>query len=210
MKHGIIGYGENWNDRYVTNNIPWNNERSDYNLHEIVAKHHILPCKTLDIGCGTGSDAIWLSQPTTARDGFTVTAIDISKKAIQIAIKKAAKAKALCNFIVADFMKQKIDEAPFKFIFDRGCFHSGDTAKDRCKFAKTVYSYLERDGLWLTLVGSSDEPPQIPLGPPQRSAGDIINAIEPYFKIITLHTSELDLNLRKPPKAWICLMRKRD
>ncbi|MCQ9206050.1 MAG: class I SAM-dependent methyltransferase [Omnitrophica bacterium] len=193
----------NWHERYMTGDIPWDTGRYDFNLSKIVTRRPIQPCKTLEVGCGTGSNAIWLS-----RQGFSVTAVDVSEIAVQRAIKKSSKARLACNFFVANFMKQKISSAPFGFVFDRGCFHSFDSPKERSKYVKIVNSYLKRRGLWLTLVGSADEPPRNP-GPPQRTARDITTAVEPYFNILSLYASHFDSNMQKPPKAWVCLMQKR-
>lgn len=192
-----------WNERYRLGNLPWDTGRHDLNLSEIVKKKPIEPCKALEVGCGTGTNAIWLS-----RQGFSVTAIDIVEIAIEKAIEKASKAEVRCNFFTADFMKQKIKGAPFGFIFDRGCLHSFDSARDRKKYARIAHSYLKKGGLWLTLVGSADDPPR-EIGPPQRSARDIIIAVETYFEILSLYTSHFDSNMEGPPKAWVCLMYKR-
>jgi len=194
---------QDWDERYKTGDLPWDTGRSDFNLHEIIAKSRIHPCKALEIGCGTGNNATWL-----ARHGFSITGIDVSGTAIQQAVKRAARAGVECSFFALDFMKEKLDGGPFGFIFDRGCFHSFDLAKERTRYAKAVHSYLKKDGLWLTLVGSTDEPPRYP-GPPQRSASDIVTAVEPYFQILLLYASHFDSDMRKPPKAWACLMRKR-
>lgn len=121
----------NWNKRYITGDLPWDTGKHDFNLSEIITKRHIRPCKVLEFGCGTGSNAIWLS-----RQGFSATAVDITEIAIQRAIKKASEAGVKCKFYVRDFMKQKIAGAPFSFVFDRGCFHSFDLARERSKYAK--------------------------------------------------------------------------
>ena len=192
-----------WNERYITGDLPWDTGKHDFNLSEIVTKRHIQPCKALEVGCGTGSNVIWLSL-----QGFSVTAVDITEIAIQLAIKKASEAGVKCKFYVRDFMKQKIVGAPFGFVFDRGCFHSFDSSIERSEYAKITHSYLKKDGLWLTLVGSADEPYRDP-GPPQRSARDITKAVEPYFQVLSLYASHLDSNMQKPPKAWVCLMQKR-
>ena len=192
-----------WRERYMADDIPWDTGRHDLNLSEVVTKKQIQPCKALEVGCGTGSNAMWLS-----RQGFSVTAVDIVEIAIQRAVKKSSKVGIRCKFYTADFMKEKIGGSPFGFVFDRGCFHSFDSAKERSKYAKIVHSYLKRGGLWLTLVGSADESPRDP-GPPQRSASDITIAVEPYFKILSLYTSHFDSDMQKTPKAWVCLMQKR-
>jgi hypothetical protein len=101
--------------------------------------------------------------------------------------------------------------APFGFIFDRGCWHLLD-APGRSKFAERVACYLEKDGLWLSIMGSADEPPRGPdplSGPPRHSAYDITVAVEPYFEILWLKATHFDSDHPKPPKAWACLMKKR-
>lgn len=195
---------EEWEAMYKSGDLPCDTGRSDFNLREIIYKNRIRPCNALEIGCGTGSNAIWL-----ARKGFSMTAVDISEAAIGLAAKRASRARVKCAFFTADFMKEKIFGGPFGFIFDRGCFHSFDLAAERKRYAEKVGSYLKKDGLWFTLVGSCDEPPREP-GPPQRSANDITSAAEPYFEILQLYASHFDSNMKRPPKAWVCLMRKRD
>src|SRR3990167_1921367 len=104
---------ENWDDLYITGDLPWDTGRPDFNLREIVTKRRIQPCKALEVGCGTGSNAIWLS-----RRGFSVTAVDIARPAIQRAIKRASRAAVKCEFFTADFMKENIAGRPFGFVFD--------------------------------------------------------------------------------------------
>jgi hypothetical protein len=67
---------------------------------------------------------------------------------------------------------------------------------------------LEKAGLWLTLVGNADEERHAP-GPPQRTARDIVNAVEPFFEILSLVATHFGSNVPNPPRAWACLMRKR-
>jgi methyl halide transferase len=137
-----------------------------------------------------------------------VIGIDISEIAIQKAIEKASKANVKCTFIVIDFLTNKIEGAPFGFVFDRGCFHSLNSDEERKSFAENVAAHLEKDGLWLSLVGSADEQRQSP-GPPRRTARDIVNSVEPYFEILSLVSSYFGSNRPDPPKAWVCLMQKR-
>ena len=63
-------------------------------------------------------------------------------------------------------------------------------------------------GLWLSLLGNADELRHAP-GPSQRTATDIVNSVEPYFEILSLVSSYFGSNRPNPPKAWVCLMRKR-
>jgi len=182
---------------------PWDIGKPDFNLIETVTALPIAPCKTVEIGCGTGDNAIWLTQ-----QGFDAVGVDSADIAIERAAQKAADANVPCAFFVQDFLTGHVEGAPFGFAFDRGCFHTVDSDEDRTKFAGQVYRHLGDGGLWLSLVGSADEKQDRP-GPPRRTAREIVNAVEPYFEILSLASSHFETKLPEPPRAWVCLMRKR-
>jgi SAM-dependent methyltransferase len=190
-------------ERYKAGDTPWDIGKPDSNLIQTVTTTPIKPCKALEIGCGTGDNAIWLSQ-----QNFHVIGIDTSEIAIEKAKEKASKANAKCAFQVSDILASHVEGAPFRFAFDRGCFHTLGSDEERRRFAENVCGHLERDGLWLSLVGNADEQRDGP-GPPQRSARDIFNAVEPHFEIHSLVSGSFGSNRPNPPRAWVCLMRKR-
>ena len=190
-------------ERYRTGDTPWDHDTPDSNLIDMVSHRPIPKCKALDIGCGTGNNAIWL-----AGQQFVVTGCDISKTAIEIAREKASGSNIDGTFVVADFMESSIPGSPFGFVFDRGCLHSVGEAKERMQFAENVFSHLEAGGLWLTLAGNADEPER-EVGPPQLTAGELVAAVEPCFKIVSLAAGHFGSNQTDPPRAWVCLMRKR-
>jgi len=194
---------EQYKERYKSGDTPWDVGQPDFNLIEVVTKKPILSCKVLDIGCGTGDNSIWLAQ-----NRFQVIGTDTSDIALKKAKEKASKANVECDFVLVDFLKNKIEGAPFGFAFDRGCFHSFSSVNDRGRFAQNVAAHLEEAGLWLTIVGNADEDRQGP-GPPQLTAGDIVLAAEPYFEVLSLISSYFGSNRPNPPKAWRCLMQKR-
>ena len=192
-----------YKERYEARDTPWDIGKPDFNLIQTVTTTPIEPCKALEIGCGTGDNAIWLSQ-----QNFNVLGIDTSEIAIEKAKGKALKANLKCTFIMIDFLTSHVEGAPFGFAFDRGCFHSLNSDKERKSFAENVIGHLEKDGLWLSLIGNADEQRHAP-GPPQRTAIDIVNSVEPYFEILSLVSSYFGSNRPNPPRAWVCLMRKR-
>ena len=189
--------------RYREGDIPWYTGRADYNLINCIDEHPISKRKTLELGCGTGDNAIWLSQK-----GFEVSAFDLSEIAIDKAKLKAGEIGVNVNFFVADFLKDNIQGAPFEFVFDRGVFHSFDEENEQDQFARNVAGNLKDDGLWLSLIGSADETRE-GQGPPRRSAYRVVKAVEPYFKIISLKAGMFDSLDEIPPKIWICLLQKR-
>ena len=189
--------------RYKSGDTPWDVGKADFNLIEVVTQKPIPSCKVLDIGCGTGDNSIWLGQ-----NGFQVIGTDTSDIALQKAEEKAYKIHVKCSFKLVDFLREEIEGAPFGFVFDRGCFHSFNSANDRKRFAGNVATHLESTGLWLTLAGNADERRKGP-GPPQLTADEIVMAVEPYFEILSLTSSHFGSNRPNPPRAWRCLMHKR-
>lgn len=199
-----------WEQLYRDEFMPWDTKRPDSHLIEVVQNFPIKPCRALDVGCGTGTHAVWLT-----RQGFDVTAIDYSETALKLARDKADAAH--CDFRLVDVMKEPLPGTDYRFVFDLGCFHAFDEAQERRLLAEKICACLEEGGLWLTVSGSCDGPE---MGPPRVSAADIVTAAEPYFEILFLQATELDelqeedrealgLSPATRIRAWSCLMRKR-
>jgi len=190
--------------RYQSGDLPWDIKRADKNLVNSIHKFQIKPGKALDVGCGTGDNVLWLAQ-----QGFEVTGVDIAPEAIKMAIDKSKKSRQTVTFKVLDFINENIQDKSFDFVFDRGCFHTFNKKKTRKAYAKQVFDHLEKDGLWLTLMGSYDDG-RLDIGPPKRSALEITQATEEYFEIISLTRDVFDSNDEIPSVIWVCLMRKRN
>jgi SAM-dependent methyltransferase len=137
----IMTVEDRFNEHYKEGSAPWDIGKPDFNLIQAVTTTPIAPCKTLEIGCGTGDNAIWLSE-----QHFTVIGVDISEIAIEKAREKAANANVTCKYAVLNVLKSHIEGAPFAFAFDRGCFHTLDAASERQTFAKQVNRHLGENG----------------------------------------------------------------
>ncbi len=194
----------NWNERYETEETPWDTGEPDTHLVEFIDSGAIRQGRALDVGCGTGTNAIWLAQK-----GFSVFGVDLAPLAIEKAQAKVADAGLDCRFKQLDFLNDKFAEGPFDFVFDRGCFHVFDDAGDRERFAERVASLLAPDGRWLSLMGST-EGPERDWGPPRRSAREVVDAVEPALEILELRRVEFHANLPGPAAAWLCLSHQRE
>jgi SAM-dependent methyltransferase len=193
----------NWNEDYSKGELPWDTGVPDEQLVAAVTTGVITPGRTLEIGCGTGTNALWLAQR-----GFDVVAVDLAPLAIAAARKKA-HGVARCEFAVLDFLAADPPRAPFDFVFDRGCFHVFDEHETRARFAARVAALLAPGGQWLSLMGSTEGAPR-DTGPPRRSARDIANAIEPVLELVALHPFWFDAHIPAPAKAWAVRARRRD
>lgn len=138
-----------------------------------------------------------------------MTAIDVSSTAVEMARDKAGNAGIQIDIVNADVLKDNIPNGPFKFVFDRGCFHSLDPAEGRSRLVEIIWQNIEPEGYWFSLIGSTDGPDR-EHGPPRMSVIDIASLVEPRFEIIHLKSVYLNTNLPEPPRGWACFMRRRD
>jgi SAM-dependent methyltransferase len=193
-----------WNDRYALGDTPWDIGEPDPHLVEFVGSGVIVPGRVLEVGCGTGTDALWL-----AGQGYAVLGVDISPLAVERARAKQAATGVECRFELLNFMDQEVAGGPFDLVFDRGAFHVFDEPEERAGFAARVARVLAADGKWVSLIGSTEGPPR-EHGPPRRSARDVVEAIEPVLEIVLLRATEFRANIPSPAKAWLSLARARD
>ncbi len=77
----------------------------------------VKPLKVLDIGCGEGKDAVFL-----ARNGYIVTAFDLSETGIEKGKKLAEKCNTYVNFLKADIADFRANEN-YDIVFSSGVFH---------------------------------------------------------------------------------------
>jgi SAM-dependent methyltransferase len=193
-----------WNTRYATGDVPWDSGRPDPLLIEVVRSRGLHAGCALEVGCGTGTNALWLAE-----QGWDVLGVDVSPLAIEKARAKAASAPRPCRFELMDFLRAPPQGGPFGFVFDRGCFHVFDETAERTRMAEQVAGLLAPGGVWLSLIGSTEGPPREE-GPPRRSAREVMAAIEPFLELIELRSACFDIDREPAPKAWLCLSRRRD
>jgi 2-polyprenyl-3-methyl-5-hydroxy-6-metoxy-1,4-benzoquinol methylase len=117
-------YGPNfWNTQYTAWRqnkafLPWEAGHATNVVRGLFDDPSFRPRTVLELGCGTGRNAVFMAQK-----GCSVTAVDLSAEAIDIAQKNAQEAGVSCNFICSDLFKLQLTPASFDFILDKGCFH---------------------------------------------------------------------------------------
>ncbi len=190
-----------WNQHYLLGETPWDTNLPDEHLVSIVERGMVRPSKTFEIGCGTGTNAIWLAD-----HGFEVFGVDFAPPAVERARAKAGARKDL-RFEQMDFLKDPLPKQRFGFVFDRGVFHVFDAAETQARFASRVAELLDKDVLWVSLLGSTEGAPR-DRGPPRRSARDIMIAVEPSLEIVELRSIEFR-DGPEPVMAWVLASRRR-
>lgn len=192
-----------WNEHYAEGFLPWDSDEPAPELVAAVESGAIAPGRALEVGCGTGTNAVWL-----VRRGFDVVAVDIAPLAIERARAKADEAGVEIRFAVHDFLAAPPEGPPFDLVFDRGVLHTFDEHEARARFARHVGRSLADGGQWLTLAGSTEGGPR-ETGPPRRSARDLMNAIEPELEVVDLHAFRFEAGSPVPAMAWAVRARRR-
>jgi ubiquinone/menaquinone biosynthesis C-methylase UbiE len=132
----------------------------DYPSQELVATIAALalkaPATALDLGCGAGSEAIFL-----AGRGLDVIAVDLCQQALDLATRRAEAAAVAVNFQCADVLRLPIRDASIDFANDRGCLHHIPQGS-RFEYAAEIARVLKPGGrLLLRACRLADTPPWI-------------------------------------------------
>ena len=100
--------------RYWRHRTPWDTNITPPEVMAFIEQTP--PGRALDLGCGTGTNAITLTQ-----HGWQVTAIDFSIKAIRRARRKAASSGLSIDFQLGDVSDLSAVTGPFDYGLDIGC-----------------------------------------------------------------------------------------
>jgi SAM-dependent methyltransferase len=192
-----------WNESYRTGDLPWDTGLPSSELQRVVRDHRIAPCRALELGCGTGTNSVWLAQ-----QGFDVTGVDLAPLAVEKARKRAEAAGVKAHFLAADLLALADLAPPCDFFFDRGCYHAIRRSAPH-DYAPAVARRLAPGARGLILAGNAREP-HTP-GPPVVTEQQLRDELGPTFNILDLHEFRFDEAPGVPVRflAWSCFVQKR-
>lgn len=113
-----LSAAEFWDARYAESDRIWSGDPNSVLVREITG---MPPGRALDLGCGEGADAIWL-----ARQGWHVTAVDISRIALERGAERATAAGLADNIdwqrhdLATSFPAGAFDLVSAQFLHSRG------------------------------------------------------------------------------------------
>lgn len=94
-----------WNESYASGHLPWDTGQPEPLLVEFITSGAVTPGSTLEIGAGTGTNAVWMAERS-----FDVLGIDVAPLAVERAQAKMEGRRTLpCRFAV---QVQDVDLAP--------------------------------------------------------------------------------------------------
>jgi SAM-dependent methyltransferase len=191
-----------WNERYLEGTLPWDSRLPSRELKRVIDEGLLKPCRAVELGCGSGTNAIYLAE-----QGFQVTALDLSEKAIEIAQSRAAGLEQRPEFLVADLTHLPPLATPFEFLFDRGVYHclrQIDLAGYRAALERLSGSNTRL----LLLAGNANE--QTEQGPPRVHEAEIRSELGDLFEIHWIREFRFqDIGGADGPLGWSCWMTRR-
>ena len=137
------------------------------------------PGKALDLGCGTGTNSIYLAQ-----HGWDATGIDFVPRAIKAARRKAAAAGVSPRFMVGDVTR--LTElgvgADYALLLDLGCFHSiPDSGRDA--YVRGVTEVARPGAVMLLFCAVRRDKPQR-IGPRGVAPGEVAQRFASGWELV--------------------------
>jgi ubiquinone/menaquinone biosynthesis C-methylase UbiE len=132
--------------------------------------------RVLDVGCGTGENALYL-----AGNGFSVSGVDLSDRAISMARAKAAERQLKVEFQAGNALSLDFKDGVFDNVIDSGLFHTFND-NDRPVYVREMARVLVTGGRYFMLCFSEKEPAGWG-GPRRVTREEIQTTFSPLFKI---------------------------
>ena len=165
----------------------------------------------LDVGCGTGENALFL-----ASRGHETMGIDVVPVAIERARAKARERGLEARFEVADALHLGAPGRRFDTVIDCGLFHTFDD-EQRVAFVESLGHVLRRGGAYHLLCFSDREPPGA--GPRRVTREEIRDAFRDGWEVRSIREARFE-TLAGPaqpqfspggPMAWLAtIVHERD
>ena len=140
-----------WDASYRGGPAPWDLGRPQPVVARLAAEAGFAG-PVLDVGCGTGENALLIASL-----GLSVLGVDVAETALANARDKAAARGIELEFSSADALQLERLGRTFKTVLDCGLFHTFDR-DERLLYAASLASVMEREGS-LYLVCFSDQGP---------------------------------------------------
>ena len=149
----------------------------------------------LDVGCGTGENALYLSSL-----GHEVTAIDTAQEAIDKARRKSLERQLRVNFRLVDALAVPCLGLTFDTVIDSGLFHVFSD-EERVEYANNLGAVLMPGGRYFMLCLSERETRE---GPRRVTKAEITDAFRDGWTINDIQETKFETLIHEGG-AWAWL-----
>jgi methyl halide transferase len=187
-----------WDSAYREGTPLWDAGRPHAELIRVLDEYRLCPETVLEIGCGSGADAVVL-----AKRRFEVTAVDCSPIAIERARYRAEQSGAVLRFVLDDIFSFGRSAGQFDFVYDAGFYHTV-RQKDLERYLDVLWRVTRPGSYYLCLAGAPGEAAD---GPAPVSEEEIHSELGRLFEFV--HVRPTQLESADPSRffpGWSCLM----
>jgi SAM-dependent methyltransferase len=190
-----------WDASYHDGRAPWDIGHPQPAVTRLASKG-AFSGTVLDVGCGTGENALYI-----ASTGLSVLGVDVADTALAIARKKAAERGINVEFAAADGLQLERLERKFDTVVDSGLFHTFD-GDERIRYVASLASVTKADSTVYVLCFSDGGPET---GPHPISEEQLRAAFKPNsgWSVIAIERDRVQTNFHdNGAPAWLATIKR--
>ena len=185
-------------DAYVESEAPWDTGRPQPEVVALAEAGEIVD-SVLDIGCGTGENALYLAER-----GHAVLGIDLAPRAIELARGKASARGIEAEFMVCDVLQPPDFGRVFDTAIDSGVFHVFDD-EGKEAYVRCVLEALRPGGTLHLIVWSELEHSES--GPARVTQAELKRFFSRGWEDIRIRAGIYETSFHETgAKAWVASM----
>jgi cyclopropane fatty-acyl-phospholipid synthase-like methyltransferase len=186
-----------WEWLYFFKKTPWDTGITPPEIVAMIESGEVPIGRALDLGCGTGTNAIYLAQ-----QGFAVLGIDVSRRAIALARRKV-RAAQLADRVRLErgdvtLLRRWASDDSLDFAFDIGCFHNLRAAARR-RYVSALTAVLKPGAVYM-LYAFEPQADRRGVAPDEIAAW-----FDPAYRLETLRRGS---DCRGCGSAWYTLVKR--
>ena len=164
-----------------------------------LAEEGLITGEVIDVGCGTGENALYL-----ASRGISVAGVDAAPTAIERARQKAGRRGSSATFLVADALALERLGRTFDAAIDCGLFHTfGD--EERVRYALSLHRTLRTGARYALLCFNEHQPGE--LGPRRVTQSEIRSTFAVGWTVDSIVAERFAARLPGDgANAWLALL----
>ena len=190
-----------WDASYHDGRAPWDVGRPQPAVVRLASAGGFAGA-VLDVGCGTGENALHI-----AALGLPVLGVDVAETALAIAREKADDCGIEVEFAAADALQLEHLARSFKTVLDSGLFHTFD-GDERTRYVASLASVTEHAGTLYVFCFSDDGPDK---GPHPIRQKELRAAFQPTqgWEIVAIHPDRIQTRIHHDgAPAWFATIKR--